>query len=233
MIRQLLKRRRRRVLVDINTQKDFFLADGSACIRNHRRVLARIRRIMAWARNSDITIISICEVNVNGNGNGNGNGYCVEGTEGQKKIRYSLLNNRASFVADNSTDIPTDVLQRYSQIIFHKRCSDPFNEPRIERLLTDIRADEFLLIGACAEDAVQATALGLLQRGKNVRVVVDAVGSHDKKSAKLALRKVEAKGGKLTETRKVAGVSHLRQVGICGCKSCQGAVKESTTENYQ
>ncbi len=229
MIRQLLKRRRRRVLIDINTQRDFFLADGSACIRNHRRVLGRIRRIMAWARRRNIPIISICEVHPNHNGE-NHIDYCIDGTDGQKKIRYTLLSNHVSFTADDSTDLPTDVLQRYRQIILYKRCLDPFDEPRIDRLLSELRADEFVLIGASTEGAVKATALGLLQRGKRVRVVVDASGLHNKKDAKLALRKMEAKGAKLIETKRLAGVTHLRQVGICNCDSCQRRVKKVSAD---
>jgi hypothetical protein len=91
----------------------------------------------------------------------------------------------------------------------------------------ELRADEFILIGASTEGAVEATALGLLQRGKRVRVVVDASGLHNKKEAKLALRKMEAKGAKLVETKKLAGVSHLRQVGVCNCDSCQRRPKKS------
>jgi hypothetical protein len=82
------------------------------------------------------------------------------------------------------------------------------------------------LIGASAEGAVKATALGLIQRGKNVTVVVDAVGMHDKKDARMALRKMEAKGARMVETRKLAGVSHLALVGICHCSSCQGRTRK-------
>jgi len=114
------------------------------------------------------------------------------------------------------------MLRRYKQVILHKRCVDPFNEPRIDRLLSEVRANEFILIGASLEGAVEVTALGLLQRGKKVTIVVDAVGSHNKKEAKLALRKMETKGAKLIETKRLAGTSHLKQVGVCDCESCQG-----------
>lgn len=223
MIRQLIKKRRRWVLVDINTQKDFFLAGGKTCIRNHRRVLANVRRMMAWARHNNVRVVSTCEVYPNHNGVKEV-GYCIDGTDGQKKIRYTLLSNRASYPADGSTDLPVDILRQYRQIVLHKRCVDPFNEPRIERLLSEVRADNFVLIGASAEGAVKATALGLLQRGKNVSVVVDAVGLLDKHEAELALRKMGAKGARLIETKKLAGVSRLRRVGICDCESCQGRV---------
>jgi len=208
MIRQLMKFRRKQVLIDINTQRDFFVDGGRARVGNRRRVLSHIRRVIAFARARKIPVVSICEVHPDNNG-----GFCVDGTEGMQKINYTLLSNRASFAADNNTDLPVDLLRNYRQIILHKRCLDPFDEPRIDRLLSEIRANEFVLIGACAEGAIEATALGLLQRGKRVTVVVDAVGAQDKQKARHAFRKIAAKGARLIETRKLAGISHLKSVG--------------------
>jgi len=219
MILQLIRSRRKQILIDINTQKDFLLADGKACIRNHRRVLAHIRRIMAWARYHDIPVISTAEVYPDNNGSKIN--YCIDGTDGQKKLRYTLLNNHIIFPADGSTDFPRDMLRQYRQVVFHKRCVDPFDEPRIDRLLSEIRVNEFILVGALAEGAVMATALGLLQRRKRVTIIVDAVGSRNKKEAKLAFRKMEAKGARMIETRRLAGSTHLRHVGACNCPTCQ------------
>jgi len=174
MILQLIKSRRKQILIDIDTQKDFLLAEGKACIRNHRRVLAHIRRVMAWARSQHVPIISTAEVYPNNNGEDNV-GYCIDGTEGQKKIPYTLFKDRISFAADGSTDLPRDMLRQHRQIILHKRCVDPFDEPRIDRLLSEVRANEFILVGASLEGAVKMTALGLLQRGKKVTIIVDAV----------------------------------------------------------
>ena len=203
-----MKTRRKQILIDINTQMDFFVDGGRARVGNRRRVLSHIRRVIAYARARKIPVISICEVHPDNNG-----GFCVDGTEGMNKINYTLLSNRASFAADNNTDLPVDLLRKYRQIILHKRCLDPFDEPRIDRLLSEIRANEFVLIGACAEGAIAATALGLLQRGKRVTVVADAVGAQDKQKARHAFRKIAAKGAKLIDTRKLAGISHLRTVG--------------------
>lgn len=232
MIRQLIRSRRRQILLDINTQKDFLLASGNACSKNHDKVLVNVRRMMAWARRRKISVISTCEVYPNNNGISETN-YCLDGTEGQKKISYTLLKNRINFPADGSTDLPRDILRKYKQIILHKRMVDPFEEPRIERLLSEVKASEFILMGVDAEGAVKATALGLRQRGKTVSIVVDAVGSHNKREAKLAFRKMKAKGAKLTETRKFAGVSHLKHVGICDCESCQReSVKKVPAKAY-
>lgn len=233
MILQFVRTRRKQILIDIDTQKDFLLVSGKACIRNHRRVLANIRRVMAWARCHSVPVISTAEVYSNNNGDGTPT-HCIDGTDGQKKIHYTILDNRICLAADGNTDLPRDLLRRYRQVILHKRCVDPFDEPRIDRLLSEVRVNEFILVGTSLEGAVKATALGLLQRGKKVTVIIDATGSHNTSDAKLAIRKMETKGAKVIETKKLAGLSHLRQVGACNCESCRGQGRKaqiSASEN--
>jgi len=209
MILQLHPKHRCHLVIDINTQKDFLLAAGCACVRNHKEVLANINSVMAWVRREKVPVISIAEVYPNNNGE-SAIGYCLDGTDGQKKLPCTLLRDRVSFPADNKNALPSDILLAYRQVILHKRCIDPFEEPRIERLLSEVKAKEFLLIGTGTEDAVRATAMGLLQRGKKVRIIVDALGSHNLREAKLALRKVQAKGAELVKTRDVALRNCLR-----------------------
>jgi len=175
--------------------------------------------MIAWARRRGIPVISTCEIYPDNNGGSTAN-YCLAGTDGQKKIHYTLLSKRINFPADSDANLPGNVLRRYKQIVLQNRCLDPFEEPRIERLLTEIKAGEFILIGAEAEGTVKAMALGLLQRNKNVKVVTDAVGSHNSKEARLAFRKMKAKGAKLVDTKMLAGKSHLKYIGICSCKTC-------------
>ncbi|MHC4529859.1 MAG: cysteine hydrolase family protein, partial [Planctomycetota bacterium] len=95
------------------------------------------------------------------------------------------------------------------QVVLCKRCFDPFDEPRADRMLSELRADEFVLVGAVTEGAVKATALGLLGRGKNVTVLVDAVGSYSTAVGHTILRLIAERGGNLTDTRTFLGSSCL------------------------
>ena len=169
MILQMIRAKRRQVLIDVNTQRDFMLADGSACIRNHRRVLVHIRRMMAWARRRDVPIISTCEVYPDGNGHNGNPQYCIDGTIGQAKIPYTLVPSRICFPADGRVPICRatccGVTSRWfctsgawirSTSLGSTGCS------------SEVCAAEFVLIGASAEGAVKAAALGLLQRDKRV-----------------------------------------------------------------
>ncbi len=92
-------------------------------------------------------------------------------------------------------------------------------KPLIEHLIEAFykHVDEIIIMGAVTEDAILKAVLGLLQRGKRVTVLTDAIGSLDKNAAEMALRKMEAKGARLVEAKTIVGVSKLNKVGICKC----------------
>ena len=193
----------KRVVVDIDTQRCFFPDNGKAHIHNNRTVLANIRRVMAWTRLKHIYVVSTKQVPVC---------YCNfrrGDTNDLNKIGYTLRNRRIQFDATDCTDLPNEILEQYDQVILCKRCIDPFEEPRADRMLTELEADEFILIGSLVESAIKATALGLLARRKNVRVLVDAACSDNKAAAKIALQQIRAKGAKLLDTQTLLGSSAL------------------------
>ena len=223
MIRPILTLRKKRILIDVDTQKDLFLADGKACIRNHRRVLANIRRVMAWTRHDQVRIISTVQCHFANEHKD----FCLSGTPGVGKVPYTLRNHRFTFESEDSTDFPRDLLRNNDQIILYKRTIDPFDEPRAERILTEAKASEFIVIGGPTETSVLYTVLGLLSRGKNVTVLIDAVGSQEKSVADIALRKMKAKGARLIESKALLGNSSLRQVYACECDRCRGRLRKT------
>lgn len=217
-----IKLKRKRVVIDIDTQREFFLADGDSCIRNHRRVLMNIRRVLAWSRVKNMRVISTTLFKP-GRNNDSFN------SPGWQKISYTLRSKRIEFIPDDSTDLQRDLFTRYDQVILDKRTADPFEEPRADRLLSELHADEMIVIGGLAEGAVAATVLGLLQRGKRVTVLIDAVGTQDRQKADVAFRKMKAKGALLAETRDYAGTTHLKSTGLCDCKLCRLEEKQPAT----
>jgi nicotinamidase-related amidase len=205
---RLLPRRIRRVLIDIDTQYDLL----NHTDQDRSAILSRIRRLIAWARVRQIPVISTAlsrlglENSVTPAGSPT---ECIEGTAGQRKIRYTILHNHIRFGPENRLDLPRHLLSDYQQVIFEKRTEDPFTHPRTDRMLTDLKRDEFIVFGMGLEKAVKATVLGLLYRRKKVLVVTDAVNGCDVREANLALRQMEAKGAKLITTDALTGSSHL------------------------
>ena len=192
----------KRVVIDIDTQRRFFPDNNASNIYHNRIVLAKIRKVMDWALSEHICVISTIQIPAN---NAYYHNFREGKTNGLEKISCTLCNRRTKFDAADCTDLPIGILEQYDQVIFYKRCVDPFEEPRTDRMLTQLEADEFILIGALLEGAVKATALGLLARDKNVKVLVDATSSNVKREARLALRHMKAKGVKLSYTKTLLG----------------------------
>ena len=194
MIARINRLRRIRFIIDVDTQKHFFLTGGRVCVQNHRRVLANILRVIHWAHLKNVRMISTVQAL---------GGYCnflIGGNEGQKKIRHTLWRRYISFDASDRTDLLPEIFEEYEQVVFCKRCFDPFEEPRADRMLSEFSGDEFVLIGAATEGAVKATALGLLARHKKVTVLIDATGSYNKSAGGAALRSMQEKGARLGRT---------------------------------
>lgn len=213
--------RRRRIIIDVDTQRDLFLCEGKNCIRNHRRVLKNLRRFFAWARQNKIKCLSTALAFTESDNQH----YCLNGTEGYRKVSYTKLSKRVIFPADKYSDLRKDIFSSNDQVILLKRSTNPFDEPRADRMLTELKADEFIVVGACVEDAILSTVLGLLQIGKKVTVVTDAVGYHNKDAADIAIRKMQIKGAKLIETKDIAGVGKMELVHACQCERCRGKMK--------
>ncbi len=204
MIRPTIPLRWRQIVIDVDTQRHFFLDNSPICIHDHLNVLANINKVMAWVRMRHIHMISTVQIFHKNIIYRNSN--ILEGLS-LKNIKRTLNNKHISFDATDYTDLSGRILRQYNQVILHKRCFDPFEEPRVERILTELIADEFILIGALAEGAMKATALGLLHRQKKVTVLVNATGSLNVASGKLALRHMKAMGARLIDTKVLFGHS--------------------------
>ncbi|GAH66947.1 unnamed protein product, partial [marine sediment metagenome] len=129
---------------------------------------------------------------------------CLEETNGQKKPAFALLASRASFGPNGNTDLPPRLLRRCQQVIFEKRGADPFEHPKFDRLLTRMQVGEYVVFGLAVEEAVKYTVLGLLARGKQVKLVIDAAASRDTHQAQMALRLMMAKGARVITARELA-----------------------------
>jgi nicotinamidase-related amidase len=197
MIMPVIKWRRQPIIVDIDTQRHFFGDSGIVCVREHRRVLANILRIVKWAKVKNIRMISTVQILPQAYP------YCrshMFDLDAQRKISYTFRKKYTSFDAEDRTDLQPRILDYYDQVIFQKRCFDPFEEPRADRMLSELNAQQFVLIGALTEGAVRATALGLLSRHKNVTVLTDATGFYHKRAGQITLRLLLERGAKLTDT---------------------------------
>jgi nicotinamidase/pyrazinamidase len=161
-----------RAFLDIDTQIDFMFPAGALYVPGAECIVDTIAQLNRYAVDHGILLISTaCAHSEDDPEFAKYGPHCVVGTVGQLKPAALLVGQR----------------------IFEKQTTNVFDAPGAEELLT---ADEFVVYGVVTEICIQAAALGLLHRKKQVAVVTDAIASLDAHAADKFLTEFVKKGGR-------------------------------------
>ena len=80
-----------------------------------------------------------------------------------------------------------------SEVILHKTFFSAFEDGKLEKVLRDLGADTIWLAGVHLHSCIRATAIDGYQRGLNVRIVTDAVGSYESLHSTITRRYLESR----------------------------------------
>ena len=184
------------VLIDMNTQHDFLDPRGAVPVTNREALLRNLRKIFALSRTYHLPIISAVDSHREDEAPHDGfPRHCVEGTPGEKKLSFTLLQKRLFVEANNSLDLPKNLWKSNRQIVFRRRTADFLDNPKADRLLSRLRPASLILFGVGLERSIRRLALCLLARGFQVAFVPDACGYWNETEGDLARRLIIAKGG--------------------------------------
>lgn len=190
------------ILVDVCTQWDYLDPRGNRPCVNSARVVSNLRHLMATARWLKLPVLSCAEVRRPDETRGVERPDCVLGTAGYEKLGCTLLPRRIVVESDNRLCVPLDIFESFQQAILAKRHRDPFTNPKLDRLLTEVPARRFVIWGVALEASIRLIVLGLLLRGRSVAVVHDACGCWNQGEADMSLRQIAAKGCELLTTER-------------------------------
>ncbi len=203
------------VLIDLCTQRDYLTPGGARPVANAPQIVSNLRKLMAWARWAKAPVLSVVDVRRRQEAMGVDGVACVEGTAGQLKVPHSLMPTRVSIESDNCLCVPLDVLLHAQQAILAKRHRDPFTNPKLDRLLTEMPARRFIVFGIALDGAVRQLVLGLMLRERNVAVLGDACGYWNAQEADFHMRQIQAKGCEVLATSAYVQ-SHVARVPLKG-----------------
>ena len=205
-----------RVLLDIESQQDFFRRGGALYRPQSLGVARQIARLFAWARVNDIPVVStVLRLRPGERGPLSSKPYCVEDTKGERKLAKTVLRRRINLGLLNTTDLPDHIFQKYQQVIFEKRNADIFAHVRAERLITELPPCTFLLCGAGVSAGIVQAAVGLRSRGFPVILASDAALGVSPGPARMAHLRMEAKGVLYATTESiVAPVARPRRLSF-------------------
>ncbi|MFB3777014.1 MAG: cysteine hydrolase family protein [Bryobacteraceae bacterium] len=175
------------VFFDVDTQLDFMLPAGALYAPGAERIIPAVARLSRWAAEHSIPVVSTMDAHTENDPEfAQWPAHCVAGTIGQRKPAATLTGDR-------------------HQIILEKQALDCFSNPDLPGLLERLGADHCVVYGVVTEHCVRLAALGLLQRGRKVEVVTDAIVGLEREAAERALAQIRQLGGRLTTVAKVCG----------------------------
>jgi nicotinamidase/pyrazinamidase len=210
---------RRIIFWDVDTQTDFMLPGGKLYVPGAEKLIPNLDRLTDQARKDRVFLVSdACVHSPDDPEFQRFPPHCVRGTTGAEIIpetiarRFLILPNR------REATVPDD-LSPYQQVILEKQTLDVFDnphaEPVIERLkqFTDANA-EFFVFGVVTEYCVRCVAKGLLERGRRVALVEDAIETLKAEDGESALAEMKSLGARRITTRQAIdslGASRAKQ----------------------
>lgn len=209
------------VFVDVCTQRDYLSPDGVHPCVNADTVSNNLKKLIALARWAKTPVISCVDARRPCDVLGSAHPDCVLGTRGQQKLSRSLLPHRVEVDCDNFLCCSLELVGQFQQIIFPKQHRDPFTNPKLDRVLTEMPGERFVVFGTGLECPLRLTALGLLLRGRRVALIHDACGCWCTDEGDMTLRQLSAKGCELLSTVQLIddAVAALRRHSPYGRKS--------------
>jgi len=191
-----------RAFFDIDTQIDFLFPAGSLYVPGAERLIPTLHRLNHYAGAHGIHLISsTCAHQENDPEFSQWPAHCVVGTVGQLKPCELLLENRASIgVAAGQYPIAGA-----RQILFEKNQLDITTSPNFRLLLHQLAADSYVVYGVVTEYCVRFAALALVETGKPVQLVSDAIQTLSTGASAETLREFTERGGRLATASEICG----------------------------
>jgi len=196
------------VFWEVDTQADFMLPGGRLYVPGAERLLPNIRKLTDVARHGRVFLVSHgCyhakddpEFKVFAP-------HCVKGTAGAEFVPEALTEKVLTVPNEPAATLPQD-LSQYQQILLEKQTLDIFESRHAGEIVERLDRDaEFVVFGVVTEYCVRLAAKGLLERGRRVSVVQDAIETLKPEDGQRTVAELQALGAKFITTEQALALA--------------------------
>jgi nicotinamidase/pyrazinamidase len=190
----------------VDAQEDFMKPGGKLYVPGAEKLLPNLRRLTDAARSGRVFLVSHgCIHELNDPEFAQFPPHCIRGSAGSKLVPEALAEKFITIANESTAKLPDD-LSQHQQIILEKQTLDIFQIHHAESLLARLPRDaEFIVFGVVTEYCVRFAAKGLLERGRRVSVVRDAIETLNPQESKRTLDELTAAGARLITTDEALG----------------------------
>ena len=186
---------------EVDPQADFMLPGGNLYVPGAEKLLPNIRRLTDAARQGQVFLVSHgCFHTPDDPEFQVFPPHCVKGTAGAELVPEALTENVARVPNDVDAHLPED-LSNFQQILLEKQTLNIFESRHAEALVKRLGSRaEYVIFGVVTEYCVSFAAKGLLERGRRVAVVRDAIETLKPEDGKTTIAQLGQLGARLTTT---------------------------------
>jgi nicotinamidase/pyrazinamidase len=185
----------------VDAQEDFMTPGGKLYVPGAEKLLPNIRRLTDAARRGNVLLVSHGCIHPEDDPEfAQFPPHCISGTQGAKLVPEALTEKHVIIPNEASAKLPAD-LQQFHQIVLEKQTLDIFESRHAEALLERLAPDaQFIVFGVVTEYCVRLAAKGLLERGRRVAIVKDAIETLNPEEAKRTMGELTALGAETITT---------------------------------
>jgi nicotinamidase/pyrazinamidase len=190
------------ILWEVDVQADFMLPKGKLYVPGAEKLLPNIRSLTDAARHGQVFLVSHgCFHSPDDPEFKIFPPHCVKGTAGADLVPEALADKVVRVPNDADAKLPED-LSRYQQILLEKQTLNIFESRHADALVQRLGTQaEFVVFGVVTEYCVSFAAKGLLERGRRVAIVQDAIETLKPEDGQKTIAELERLGARLTTTR--------------------------------
>jgi nicotinamidase/pyrazinamidase len=186
---------------EVDVQADFMLPGGKLYVPGAEKLLPNIRRLTDAARQGKVFLVSHgCFHTTDDPEFKIFPPHCVKGTAGAELVAEALTEKLVRVPNDAEAKLPED-LSRYQQILLEKQTLNIFESRHADALVQRLASQAvFVVFGVVTEYCVSFAVKGLLERGRRVAVVQDAIETLKQEDGQKTVAELERLGARLTTT---------------------------------
>ena len=186
---------------EVDAQEDFMKPGGKLYVPGAEKLLPNLRRLTDAARQGCVFLVSHgCIHTPHDPEFAQFPPHCIRDTAGAKLVPEALAEKFVVVPNEAAAKLPADLAQ-FQQIVLEKQTLDIFESRHAQALLDRLPRDaEFIVFGVVTEYCVRLAAKGLLERGRRVAVVSDAIETLNKAEAGRTMAELTALGAETITT---------------------------------
>lgn len=186
---------------EVDVQADFMLPGGKLYVPGAERLLPNIQRLTDAARQGQVFLVSHgCFHTPDDPEFKIFPPHCIKGTAGAELVSEALTEKVARVPNEAEAKLPED-LSKYQQILLEKQTLNIFESRHADALVRRLgNHAEFVVFGVVTEYCVSFAVKGLLERGRRVAVVQDAIETLTQEDGQKTIAELEQRGARLTTT---------------------------------